>query len=356
MNFDDLESVANAVLYEGYLLYPYRRSSIKNRVRFPFGGIYPAAYCADQAGADQSAVHAECLVRAGSSVVIKLKFLQLQGDDAVERGLEFELPLTAGLEHEQRFEWLPVRGACRSSVTALGSNLYRLRVRIENTSDSRLLERDAVLHESLLSAHLLLGVRDGSFVSLLEPAPELAAAASACGNRGLFPVLVGSRDRADRMLASPIILYDYPEVAAQSPGDLFDSTEIDEILSLRILTLSDAEKREMRADPRARALLERTEGLSAEALFELHGALRKPVREGDRVRLRPKRRADIFDIALAGRVATVRSVERDFENRVYVCVTVEGDPGEDLGIQGQPGHRFFFDADEVEPIDPRGGC
>jgi hydrogenase maturation protease len=77
------------------------------------------------------------------------------------------------------------------------------------------------------------------------------------------------------MLSSPIILYDYPEVAAESPGDLFDATEIDEILTLRILTLTEEEKREMReSGDHARRILARTETLPEEQLMKLHGALR----------------------------------------------------------------------------------
>jgi len=76
-------------------------------------------------------------------------------------------------------------------------------------------------------------------------------------------------------LSSPIILYDYPQIAPESSGDLFDGTEIDEILSLRIMTLTDEEKREMReSDVRARQILERTESLPVDQLMKLHGVLR----------------------------------------------------------------------------------
>jgi hypothetical protein len=66
------------------------------------------------------------------------------------------------------------------------------------------------------------------------------------------------------------------------------------------------------------------------------------------VRLRPLGRADIFDIALGGKTATVVSIERDFENRIYLAVVVDDDPGKDLGHSGKPGHRFFYGVDEVE--------
>ena len=185
------------------------------------------------------------------------------------------------------------------------------------------------------------------------------------------------------MLCSPIILYDYPEIAPESPGDLFDGTEIDEILTLRILAMTDEEKREMAAvDERARALLERTEALSPQALNKLHGALRslrriesqaesdappwealdsKPrlaylrvggvdLRVGDHVRLRPRAGADILDIALGGKTATIESLERDFEDRVHVAVTVDDDPGREFGLERMPGHRFFFSPEELEPL------
>ncbi len=156
------------------------------------------------------------------------------------------------------------------------------------------------------------------------------------------------------MLSSPIILYDYPLVADESPGDLFDATEIDEILTLRILTLSDEEKEEIRrSGGRERELLHRVESLTPEQLIKLHGTMRDVrtgLQPGDRVTLRPKPGGDIFDVVLKDRVAIVESVEHDFENRTHVAVVIEDDPGRDLGFMRQIGHRFFFSADELEPI------
>jgi hydrogenase maturation protease len=127
----------------------------------------------------------------------------------------------------------------------------------------------------LVSTHTILGVAGGEFVSLLDPPAEWRAAAEACRNVGTWPVLVGEEGQKDMLLSSPIILYDYPQVAPESPGDLFDSTEIDEILTLRIMTLTDEEKRAMAAvDERTRALLERTEGMAPEDLLRLHGTIR----------------------------------------------------------------------------------
>ena len=131
---------------------------------------------------------------------------------------------------------------------------------------------------------------------------------------------------------------------------------MDEMLTLRVLTLSDEEKNEVRAaGDRGSEILNRTETLPPEQLGQMHGAIRNlrqslkaGVREGDRVRLHPRKKADIFDIALAGKVAIVESVERDFEDKVHLAVTVEDDPGRDFGIARQIAHRFFFSPEEVE--------
>jgi hydrogenase maturation protease len=133
---------------------------------------------------------------------------------------------------------------------------------------------DALMH-SLISTHTILGVENGKFVSLFDPPESMAPFAARCQNKNAWPVLVGDDGSRDMMLSSPIILYDYPQIAPESPGDLFDGTEIDEILALRIMTMTDDEKREVRqSDPRGRELLERTEALPPEHLMKLHGVLR----------------------------------------------------------------------------------
>jgi hypothetical protein len=194
-------------------------------------------------------------------------------------------------------------------------------------------------------------------------------------------VLVGEEGAHDTMLGSPIILSDYPQIAPESSGDLFDGTEIDEILSLRILTMTDAEKAEMRqSDERAKEILDRLEANPAEHLMQLHGVIRgmrsQPridlwnpsnawpeaskitsariagvdVKKGDRVRLRPGKRADIFDSLLDGKTAVIEAIEQDYEDKVHIAVVIEDDPGRDLGEMRQAGHRFFFSGSEIEPI------
>ncbi len=143
-----------------------------------------------------------------------------------------------------------------------------------------------MLKPSLLSTHAILHAKSGGeFVSLMDPPGDLQTAVSGCRNIGLWPVMVGESHERDAMLASPIILYDYPQIAPESAGEFFDGTEIDEILALRVITMTDAEKAEARqTDPRARALLDRTEGLSDEHMMKLHGVLRglRPVAESSR--------------------------------------------------------------------------
>jgi len=167
----------------------------------------------------------------------------------------------------------------------------------------------------------------------------------------------------DVVLASPIILYDHPELAPESPGDLFDATEIDEILSLRTLALTDAEKAEARAtDPRAAEIIDRVDDMPPEIWERLHGAIRtlRPVAPGGdasegpgllvgtKVRLRPGRRADAQDMFLAGRVATVARLETDYDGQDHVAVTLDDDPGADL--HDWYGRYFYFAPDEVEPV------
>lgn len=356
MSFDAVRQIADAILYEGYLLYPYRPSSVKNRQRWTFGGLYPDS-CAARMGSPTS-FRAQFLVEGEEEpeLQITVRFLQLRRNGG---GWEEGVPRETGIGE---FEFLgdeaqlPVRGVVEFSTERLKSGLHRGTICVRNTS-----HLDDPL-AALASTHAIAQVKNGSFVSLTDFPDRLRDEVSECVNTGVWPVLAGSLGARDCMLISPIILYDYPQVAPESAGDLFDGTEIDEILSLRILTLCDVEKDEIRAaDPRARLVLERTEALSDLDMKKLHGALRNPralperpgigsLKRGDRVRLRPSKSSDIMDIALRGQIAEVESIETDYEERVHVAVVLENDPGKDLGALGQPGHRFFFSPEELEPV------
>ncbi|SBT43044.1 hypothetical protein [Micromonospora narathiwatensis] len=452
--FGSAEAVADAILYEGYLLYPYRRSSGKNRVRWQFGVLVPPAWGEAHGLVDSGVAgsaespwqQTECLVETPESGVvrIRLRFLHLQRkavekrtaggghrpvdrvdvdgrtelsfDEAVPREFDVEVPVTE-LRRGRRVEVRvpggedvevlvdgrgePVGRVVRrcsplsASVSVSAEpcrapfRLLRLTVRVDNTdrttpAGSR---RTEALRCCLLATHTLIAVDRGRFLSLLDPPEWAAGAARECRNVHTFPVLAGEPDTADTLLSSPVILYDHPRIAPESPGDLHDATEIDEILSLRTLTLSDAEKREVRAtDPRAAAILDRVETMPPEVLERLHGAIRSltPARppaepaeqapwwepgaepavspeaeavlvagsllaRGSRVRLRPRRRGtDAHDMFLAGRTARVEQVLLDVDGTRFLAVTVDDDPGADL-------HQWYgrlrhFRPEEVEPL------
>ncbi len=160
----------------------------------------------------------------------------------------------------------------------MGERIFRVTIRVQNETpidDPAEVSRDEALLQGLASTHTVLSVRDGEFVSSIDPPAPLREMASACTNIGAWPVLVGAEGDKDTMLSAPIILYDYPQIAPESPGELFDSTEIDEILTLRIMTLTEDEKRAMSSiDHRARAVLERTSALGQDQLLGLHGTFR----------------------------------------------------------------------------------
>jgi hydrogenase maturation protease len=324
VNVKLIEEIANAVLYEGYMLYPYRPSSVKNRQRWNFGVVYPRNYSEAQRGTDPWFTRTECLVKgnAQTAIAAKVRFLQAisrtvlgaqdpqqqevqEWQEATERfaiveapGLEepanapvirvIELPSNKTLESicdkEGRITGQivrtqePILARITLSASLVSEDLYKISFDVANegaVGDPSTASRDSALMRSLLSAHSILSVEGGEFVSLLDAPEELKESAAQCKNVGTWPVLVGEEGQGDAMLSSPIILYDYPAIAPESAGDLFDGTEIDEILALRILTLTEDEKCEMRGgDARARQILERTEALPEEQFLKLHGVLR----------------------------------------------------------------------------------
>jgi hypothetical protein len=314
MNLRLVESVARAVLYEGYLLYPYRPSAIKNRQRFNFGVVYPQSY--GLAHNEPWSMQTECLVTGDEQTRIdaRVRFLHLLArekaggwpswQEAVEReviaseiglgccagsGVPYEFPREVKSDNGLVRRQENVNGLIEIAAEQAADRLFRLTVRILNLTpwepasqggmeaddeEARSEARAETMLRALVSAHTILSVRGGEFVSLLDPPEELCEAAAVCRNIGTYPVLVGEEGERDCLFSSPIILYDYPQIAPESAGDLFDGTEIDEILTLRILTLTDDEKREMReSDERARRILERSEALPAEQLLKMHGVL-----------------------------------------------------------------------------------
>lgn len=281
MDVTAVERIANAVLYEGYLLYPYRPSAVKNQQRFNFGVLYPPRFCH---GSDTPQMLTECLVEGPRSARLRVKtrFLQLAEREQRQEGMEREVDFTASITAmacaplRRWFGFGPVAGALELTAAKVGEDLFRMTLRVSNSSAFDGSQRDQALLHSMVSLHSILQVEGGQFISLLEPSDRHREAAAECRNVGAWPVMAGDPKQRDTMLVSPIILYDYPQIAPESPGDLFDGTEIDEILALRILTMTDEEKEEVRAgDERARQILERTEQLPAEHFQKLHGALRQ---------------------------------------------------------------------------------
>ncbi len=361
MSLASAAAISRTILYEGYALYPYRASSLKNRRPSLLGAVPP------RLGREDGAfVEVVCLLEGEAPrVTVIARFLQLVAirspdvpmwHEAEEQAIELAgVTLAEADGAGQRPFLIPgervIVGSLSARIERVAAGLCRVTARLSNGT---LAPRDEP-SACLAAAHLILEAEHGAFVSAIDPPAPLAAEVAARRSTGLFPILVGAAGSRDTLLAAPFALDDHPKIAPESAGDLFDATEIDEILSLRILTLTDDEKAEAKKlGPRIRALIDRTEGLDAQAFELLHGARRArttgEVGPGDRVILRPRRRADVIDLSLAGRAATVSSIEHDFEGKTFVTVTVDDDPGRDLGATGQVGHRFFFAIDEVEVV------
>ncbi len=460
MSLELAREVADAVLYEGYLLYPYRATSRKNQSRWQFGVLGPPGAAVDGFG-EEPAMSAQCLLgdieddqAVEPTVTVHLRFLQLQ-----LRSLEEAQPGAAGapatfrpvpelivdgqlmlswdetVEHEVVLPTWPVLALATATtspvrveggedtelllsadgtlvgrvvrgreplhaevrvVTTPVEGFLRLELGVENITPARTRTKDDAIRSSFIGAHLLIEAEGQSFVSLLEPPDEAVAAVASCQQRRCWPVLAGPSGSADVVLASPIILYDYPEIAPESPGALFDGCEIDEILTLRVMTMTESEKAEARAtDPRAREIIERCDAMSVEDLQQLHGILRSPpsemaapgmadpeetpwfetgdvpwwdpaadervqpevdavlidgvsVSKGSLVRVHPSRRADAQDLFFSDQVARVTAVLTDVDGSVHVALVLVDDPASDL--HDWYGRYLYFAPDELEPL------
>jgi hypothetical protein len=432
--FDRARKVADAVLYEGYVLYPYRASAAKNQIRWQFGVVAPKGFSDIDPG-EKSLMQTEVLVEGARPVVdLKLRFLRVQSrsiedpvgtpvgsvevagklwtswDEAVEE--EFDIEAVGLGERVVPFEFAaneesePLGDAGRvvRRRAALSGHLrlvaervdgpyplVKFTVTVENTTPWAQIgaSRDEVVRKSLVAVHTLMAVHHGRFVSMIDPPEFASGAVASCRNVGTWPVMIGDEGDREVMLSSPITLYDYPEVAPESEGDMFDCAEIDEILALRVLTLTDAEKREARGtDDRAAAIIDRVDAMPPEMFDKLHGAIRylrgtgPPMQEpkendvpwwdpgadasvdpfqdtimvgaavvgrGSRVRLQPMGRADAHDMFLVGKLATVEGVFFDVDGETQLAVTIDDDPGADMARTH--GRYLYFRPDElvVEP-------
>jgi hypothetical protein len=430
--------VADAVLYEGYLLYPYSGAAPKNRLRWQFGVLGPPG-ALERGDGEPPEMSADLLLRAPRDAVLtvylralhlRVRTVEARRDGGFvpvpelrvdgrtwtpfDEAAEVEVPVTlrvadlldgsvtpvrlpGGAREEPLPDpdgrlvrrWSPVSAEVRLSARE-ESGVLRVSVAVSNATTGVPPGREEAIRASLLGAHLLLAVDGGEFVSLLEPPEELADVAAGCRRDRCFPVLAGPEGAADLLLVSPIILYDHPAVAPESPGALYDATEIDEILTLRVLTMTDEEKAAARAtDPRAAAVVDGCEALTAADLARLHGVLRDPhapllpqpeddedprpwwdpavdgavdpavavvlvdgvpVTRGSTVLLRPRRRADAQDLFYAGRAARVAAVQSDVDGGTHVAVVLADDPAADL--HEAYGRYLYFAPDELEPVLP----
>lgn len=446
MNLDLARTVADAVLYEGYLLYPYRSTSGKNQARWQFGVLAPPGAAAAGLG-EESGMATQCLLRPGgtAAVGVSVRCLQLQvrgvervgpdgqftpvgelvvdgttwlsWDEAVEREVSFgpfpvaelgdgatgatgatlgvtrDVAIAGGADIEPLHDAsgtlvgrvvrrrYPLAGTLRLAAER-DDGLVRLTAGVENTASPAARKDEAIRH-SFIGAHLMITAQDAQFVSVIDPPADAAAAAAACTQRRCWPVLAGAAGATDVVLGLPIILYDYPEVAPQSAGALFDSTEIDEILTLRVMTLTDEEKAQARAtDPQAAAIIDRCEQMTPQELQGLHGILRDPhagtatltgddwwaaeaaadvspetdtvtvagvlIAKGSLVRLHPSRRADAQDLFFADQLARVSGVHVDLDGETHVAVTLVDDPAAEL--HDWYGRYLYFAPDELEPL------
>ncbi|HEX4246921.1 MAG TPA: hypothetical protein VH008_03575, partial [Pseudonocardia sp.] len=463
---DEVGNVADAVLFEGYLLYPYRASARKNQLRWQFGVLTPKDWAARTAESWYS--HTECLLEPAGGledrVHVRLRFLRLRQrrvqratgtgdfvdvpeltvpdgaggdtlhlpwDEGIPETVDTPLPLAElagrgralpvelpGEESEElllgssgavvgrllRRTW-PVRARLLVSTEPLPGpyGALRLRVRVENLDtdtdggteqETPETGREVALRHSLIAAHSIVALSAGEFLSMTDPPEWARPAVAASVNEHTWPVLAGPSQRPRVVLSSPIILPDFPEIAPESPNQLFDGLENDEILTLRTLVLTDEEKREARAtDPRAATLVDAVDSMPPEIFERLHGAIRsmsgpgvaaeiptatgvptfgevfaalddgvpvystdtggKPwwdpaadasvdpetdsvlvggarVAKGSTVVLRPNGRADAQDLFLTGRPALVEAVLHDVDGDVHLAVSLLDDPGSEF--------------------------
>jgi hypothetical protein len=436
MTVDQARLVADAVLYEGYLLYPYRATSGKNQVRWQFGVLAPEGLAAAGLG-EESGLAMQTLLSPGpgASVQVAVRCLQLQArgveqagadgrftpvrelvvdgtswlswDEAVEHEVGFGpftlaelsagVTVPVGIDGGEDRETLldaagtvagrvvrrrrPLSATLRVSAEA-DDGLVRLTAAVDNTADGARDSGEAV-GRSFIGTHLLLTAQDAAFLSVIDPPEHATAAARRCTQRRCWPVLAGAPGQTDVVLGLPIILYDHPEVAPQSAGELFDSCEIDEILTLRVMTLTDEEKAQARAtDPHAAAIIDRCEQMTPQEMQGLHGILRDPragkstltgddwwaaeaaadvtpgtdsvvvagvpIARGSLVRLHPSRRADAQDLFFADREARVSGVHVDLDGETHVAVTLLDDPAAEL--HDWYGRYLYFAPDELEPL------
>jgi hypothetical protein len=375
---DRLEELLDSLLWEGYALYPYTPGATKNATPTPFGIVYPPAYAAALASTFDH-LELRCVVHAPPDAVLsaEVRFLEASGDRHQARAHRVQLPgaMAGALAGGAAVKGVSV-GALMvemslEAVPLPGGDEYEAVLRVQNrTLVSSGLDRVGALRRSLISTHPLMRVTGGRFLSALE---------RPCASVNTFPVLATEAD--DVMLGAAIVLPDHPQLAPESLGGLFDSTEIEEALLLHVRTLSDDERAEIeRHDPAVREMIARAARATPEDIVSLHGRvqLRDPVtteppaeppglidpragdavldiggrtfRRGGKVVIRPGPDADVQARMLDGRTATIERIFTDYDGRAHLGLTIDDDPGQEL--MRETGRYLYFFAPELEVMEP----
>jgi hypothetical protein len=341
-----VNTLVDTLLYEGYALYPYTPGATKNATPTPFGIVYPPAY-AEGLDTTFDELELRCMVEGGGEISAEVHFLVPSGERhrAEPHRLEGSGDFDAG--------GLSVR--TRLTVTRLDSGRRLVAYRVENRTEAPAgLDRAGAIERSLISTHPLLRVTGGRFLSQLDVP---------CDSVNTWPVLASPAD--DVMLGTAIVLPDHPQIAPESRGNLFDNTEIEEALVLHVQVLSDEERAEIeRQDPAVREMIERASAVTSDQLAQLHGRMteiRDPTqglaevevngvmfRRGGRVVIRPGLEADLQARMLEGHTVTVERIQRDYDGRVHLGVSVEA-PGQE--ILRDTGRFLWFFPPEVEVVE-----
>jgi len=377
-----LDELVDSLLYEGYALYPYTPGATKNATPTPFGIVYPPAYAARSISTFDH-LQMECVAESGPEARLDayVVFLQSSGErhEAVRRRVESTASLGQLTEKPQvvPFAFDSVRGELHLAARFSDSSHrgFKVAFRVSNTTRTEDLgpdgqDRAGALTHSLISTHPVLRIGEGRWLSPLE--------VRGCENVNTWPVLASDDDTA--MVGAAILLPDHPEIAPKSRGNLFDSTEIEEALLLHVHALSDDERSSIAAgDPAVQAMVDRALAVAPEELVDLHGVMHpvaksesppapagppgrhpergeseaelngRTVRPGAKLVLRLGHKTDVYDKMLDGRVATLRRIYLDYDDKLYLGVTVDSDPMQQ--VLGQSGRYLFFFPDEVEVLE-----
>jgi hypothetical protein len=386
-----LEQLVDSLLFEGYALYPYTPGATKNSTPTPFGIVYPPVY-AETLTSTFDHLELRCVLEAppDAALAAEVRFLAAGGDrhQAIEHRIDLSGKMVGALEDapielEKRIGGegdIELVVGVSLTTRPLRDGSFEVTVRVENRTECPSgLDRAKALTYSLLSTHPIVRVSGGRFISPLERMST---------SSNTYPVLATSTD--DAVIGATIVLPDHPQIAPESRGGLFDSTEIEEALLLHVQVLTDDERADIEAqgDPTLLEMINRASAATSEDIMSLHGrvTIRDPEPEtfrdpqtdappteppgledpragqdeavidgkrfsrGGKVIIRPKPDADLHARMLDGRTATIERIFTDYDGKMHLGVTVDDDPGQEL--MRETGRYLFFFAPEVEVVDP----